>query len=213
MKKLVVAASAVLFVAGSAFYSYNMRPVNVPFATIGAPKVVATSNAHGYTIDTANSLVEWVGSKPNGKHNGVIGIKAGSFKGDGGNIAAGSVDINMTTITCSDLTGGSKSSLEGHLKAPDFFDTEKFGTANFAITKVTAAASDLGTHNIEGNLTLKGITKSVTFPATVASEGNNMTINAAFNIDRTQWGIVYGQGKVANEIALTLKIKATAGAH
>jgi polyisoprenoid-binding protein YceI len=95
----------------------------------------------------------------------------------------------MTSITSTD---GAGARLEGHLKADDFFGVEKFPTANFVITKVTPAAA-AGKLTVSGNLTIKGITKPISFPATLAVKGNSLSAVAkGVKVDRTKYDIRYG---------------------
>jgi polyisoprenoid-binding protein YceI len=200
----------------SAFY-VNMKPVHADNAIIAAPKAVAVSNAHGYKVDTENSVIGWTGSKPNGKHTGTLKLASGSLQADNGNIAAGNFVIDMNSLTNTDMTGKGKENLEGHLKAPDFFDVAKNPTATFDITAVKALAANTeglvavdATHTVTGNLNLRGVSKSVSFPAVVSMADGKIAVKASFNIDRTEWGITYGaDGKVAKEINLTLDVKAS----
>lgn len=216
MKIVKLAAAAAVLTSGLAFYSYNMKPVNAPNAIISEAKAPLVSDYHGYTVDVANSSVAWTGSKANGKHNGIISLKSGAFKLHDGVLGGGSFEIDMNSLVCKDLEGKGKEGLEGHLKAPDFFDVAKNPSATFAITAMTAIENvkastdvDAPTHEIAGNLTLKGVTKNVSFPAKVVDQNGAFALKANFNIDRTQWGIVYGEGKVAKEINLVLDIKAS----
>jgi polyisoprenoid-binding protein YceI len=93
----------------------------------------------------------------------------------------------MTTIK--DADGSAK--LEGHLKADDFFGTAKFPTSTFVITKVAAVGSNL---MVTGNLTLKGITKPLSFPATVTvnADGTVSALAGKIIVDRTKYDIKYG---------------------
>ncbi len=217
MKLVTLSAAAFLLLTGSAFYSHNMSPIDAPNAIITEAKAPMTSNFHGYTVDVANSSIGWIGSKATGKHNGNINIKSGAFKLHDGVFGGGSFEIDMASIKCNDLEGKSKDGLEGHLKAPDFFDAQKFPTATFAVTELVKIENvmantdaNAATHNVSGNLTMRGETKNVTFPATVTEANGAFSLKANFNIDRTQWGMTYGaDGKVAKEINLNLNVKAT----
>lgn len=87
----------------------------------------------------------------------------------------------------------------------DFFNAQKYPEGVFEITSVTPVgntAQDGGdpavanaTHTITGNLTLKDATKSISFPAVVSMMNNQLNADASFNIDRTQWNMVYGNDK------------------
>ena len=153
----------------------------VGFAFTTAPK---TST---FKVDTQKSIILWNGKKVTGEHSGTIKLAGGTLSLSGTKLAQGSFTIDMTTITSTD---GAGARLEGHLKADDFFGVEKFPTANFVITKVTPAAGKL---TVSGNLTIKGITKALSFPATLAVKGNNLTAVAkGVKVDRTKYDIRYG---------------------
>jgi polyisoprenoid-binding protein YceI len=215
--KLFTSVLAVAVLGLSSAFYVNMKPVHADNAIIAAPKAVAVSNAHGYKVDVENSVIGWTGSKPNGKHTGTLKLSSGSLQADNGLVAAGNFVIDMNSLTNTDMTGKGKDGLEGHLKAPDFFDVAKNPTATFDITGVKAITEKTdgmvsadATHTVTGNLNLRGVSKSVSFPATVSMADGKVAVKASFNIDRTEWGITYGaDGKVAKEINLTLDIKAS----
>lgn len=94
----------------------------------------------------------------------------------------------MTSLTSTDLTGEYQGKLNGHLKADDFFGTEKFPTSKLVFKKIGAKSADV--YTVTADLTIKGITKPVTFDITVA--GNTAT--TAFKVDRTKYDIKYGSG-------------------
>jgi len=179
-----------------------------------------TNEAMTYTVSTADSKINWTGSKLVGKqHNGHIMIKEGNLKVSDGNIVGGTFVIDMNSITDEDLAAGEgKEKLEGHLKSEDFFHAEQYPTATFEIAKVEAASDNPeATHRITGNLTMRGETKSVTIPAKVTmQDGTVMATTPQFVIDRTQWGANYGasmlgvaQDKVIkDEIGLVINLKA-----
>ena len=153
----------------------------VVFAFTTAPK---TSR---FKVDTQKSIILWNGKKVTGEHSGTIKLAGGTLSLSGTKLAQGSFTIDMTTITSTD---GAGARLEGHLKADDFFGVEKFPTANFVITKVTPAAGKL---TVSGNLTIKGITKALSFPATLAVKGTSLTAVAkGVKVDRTKYDIRYG---------------------
>jgi polyisoprenoid-binding protein YceI len=92
----------------------------------------------------------------------------------------------MTSLTTTDLTGEYQGKLNGHLKADDFFGTDKFPTASLNFKKITPKSSSL--YVVTADLTIKGITKPVTFDLTV--KGN--TASTVVKIDRTKYNIKYG---------------------
>ena len=77
--------------------------------------------------------------------------------------------------------------------------------SKFVTSKVEKKGDD---YKITGTLTMLGKDKEVSFPAKIAVTGDSLTVTSSFNIDRTQWGMTYGQGKVNNEVKLTVSVKA-----
>jgi polyisoprenoid-binding protein YceI len=53
-----------------------------------------------------------------------------------------------------------------------------------------------------------GQTKSITFPATIGVGPDGLTLTSKFSIDRTQWGMTYGRGKIDNQVALSVSVNA-----
>lgn len=140
------------------------------------------------TINVTSSSIQWVGEKVVGSHQGMISLQSGELIYDGNQLVAGSFVIDMTSLTCTDLTGEYKSKLEGHLKSDDFFGVNKFETASLSITKVNKIKSK--SYSVTAELTIKGITKTINFEAQI--DKNNL--NANIKIDRTKFDVKYGSG-------------------
>lgn len=144
-----------------------------------------------FKVDVQKSNIAWNGKKVAGQHSGNIKLSGGTLSLNKGKLSNGSFSINMNSITCTDLQGEWADKLVGHLKADDFFGVEKFPTSSFVITKVSPASA--GTVNISGNLTIKGITKAISFPASMSVSGNTLTASAkGVKVDRTKYYIRYG---------------------
>lgn len=141
-----------------------------------------------YKIDGQKSKLTWVGKKVTGSHTGTINIAEGTLTAQANKITGGSFVIDITSIKDAEADAR----LEGHLKSDDFFSAEKFPKANFAITKVTPSAGDQ--YTIKGNLTIKGITNEVEFPATVQFDKNQVTAKAKILVDRTKFDIKFHSG-------------------
>ena len=139
-------------------------------------------------VGVTDSKVVWKAYKVAGSHEGTIDVKSGSLDFDGEKLVGGNFVIDMTTIACTDLEGEYKGKLEGHLKSGDFFDVEKHTTASLNITK--AKSTGKNSYELVGDLTIKGITKSVKFDASIY--GKKATAN--LKIDRTDFDIKYGSG-------------------
>jgi polyisoprenoid-binding protein YceI len=165
-----------------------------------AAAVAVDTNAVAFNLDTTATMVNWVGSKPAGKHTGTIKVKDGSVSVKSGNIVAGSFTLDMNSVNVTDLKGKEKASLESHLKGmekgkeDDFFNTPKYPTGKFEVTKVAGVTGDsTASHLIYGNLTLKNITKEVSFKANVKTDASSVSVmTKPFMINRTDFGIKYG---------------------
>lgn len=208
MKKLALPLLALAFLAAC-----NNNPKGNKAATGEA--VADSLNAQGtvFVIDTSVSAVQWTGSKVTGSHHGTVKIKSGQvLLNDERKLVGGEFEVDMESIINEDLKGNDeyKNKLENHLKSEDFFDVAKNPTSVFKITAVknqTATGAD-----VSGNLTLKGITKNVSFPVQlISSSENEVTATADFNINRKDWGLVYEGMKddlIADEINLKVAITA-----
>lgn len=140
-------------------------------------------------INTSSSIVNWIGKKVTGSHNGSIAVKSGSLNFNGDVLIGGEIVIDMNSINCLDLTGNGKNGLEGHLKSDDFFGVAKYPTAKIVFTKVISRGKP-GEYKIVGNLTIKNTTKEIKFDAVVGA--NSAT--ADIKIDRTDYDVRYNSG-------------------
>ena len=97
----------------------------------------------------------------------------------------GEFTLDMASITVTDLKAGEgKEDLEGHLKSADFFDVAKFPTAKFVVASTEEKDGKL---HLTGNLTVRDVTKSITFPVTITENGEEATLKSdTFSIDRTE---------------------------
>ena len=162
--------------------------------TAFSTNIFADHNHSDLKINTEVSSVNWVGKKVTGQHEGAIKIKEGVLNLHDGHLSGGTIVIDMTSITCTDLKPdkGAKK-LIGHLNSPDFFDVVNHTTATLKI---------IGFKLIEGNeylitgmLTIKGITKAINFPATINMKDGKLGAYAEMKVDRTLYDIKYGSGK------------------
>lgn len=151
---------------------------------------VAEKTGTELNVNTSTSKIVWTGKKVSGTHHGEIQIKSGSVNIEGDKIAGGQFIIDMNTLLNKDLEGEWKGKLEGHLKSEEFFNVAKFPEAKLEITQVEG--NGLGMHKASANLTIKDITKNVTFDVNVIEiSQDSFKGNADFNIKRADWGITY----------------------
>ena len=141
-------------------------------------------------VDVSKSTINWVGKKVTGKHEGTINLKEGALVFDGKKLVGGNFTVDMSSIIVTDLQGGSKAKLEGHLKADDFFGTDKYETSKLVFKKI--ATKENGTYTVYADLTIKDKTNEVVFDIVVKEN----TATAAVVIDRTKYGIEYNSGSI-----------------
>ncbi len=173
--------------------------------------------AFGQTKKVVASEVHWWGYKiaksEASSHDGTVSVKSGNLVIKGNKVVGGSFVLDMTTISSTDLTGESKTKLDGHLKNGDFFEVEKFPTAEFKITGVKAKNDKIYNSTVTGDLTVKGKTNSISFPARVAvSKGQASLVSDKFTIDRQKFDVSYKSGMqdVLLKDDIDLKVKVTA---
>lgn len=188
--------------------------------TSEANAVLTDKDGSVYQIDTLNSKIEWKGYKvvktESTNHFGTIKFESGEVTTKDGKLQSGKFVANMESLTSVDLKDDAEqlNKLNGHLKSGDFFEVEKFPTASFEITKVSenAAGSDYNTV-LDGNLTIKGITKPVQFNANVsAKEGEVSIATEPKDINREDFGVKFqmpvANGLIKDEVNLQILIKA-----
>lgn len=156
------------------------------------------SGVHG--VDLKESRVLWTGRNLLNKHEGAIPLRTGELTVEAGRLAGGRFTFDMRGITCSDLAGSPMHDiLIAHLLSDDFFDAEVFPDASFVITQtspVNGASPGAPNLSVSGELTLKGLTRPVEFPACAGiTPDGKLAAQASFAIDRTKWNVVYGSGK------------------
>lgn len=159
------------------------------FAAAVLMTIATIATAQTKKINTEKSTIAWVGKKVTGSHAGTISFKEGNLIFKGQKVAGGNFTVDMNSIKVTDLKAGQgKESLEGHLKADDFFGVQTFPTATLVFKSIGEKGN--GTYSVTADLTIKNVTESVKFDLVVAKN----TATTAFKIDRTKFGIKYGSG-------------------
>lgn len=143
-----------------------------------------------FKVDASKSQIAWKAKKVTGEHFGKIPLTEGTITLDKGKLTGGSFVANIGGLTVEDLKDANMNGkLTRHLKNDDFFSTDKFPSSKFVVTNVVAAGGNK--YNVTGDLTIKGITKPVTFPVTLAVSGKTATATGLITVDRTKYDIKF----------------------
>jgi len=172
-----------------------------------APLILATAlliigtdvRAEELKLTGENTTVKFIGSKKDGKHEGSFKKIAGTITSDGDAAKTQvqvAIDIDSITSDTPKLTA--------HLKSPDFFDAKRFAEAKFVSKGIKAEGYG---HLVNGELTMHGVTHPISFPAKVIEANGGKTISCEFDLNRQEWGISYGKGKVDDLVKMTIEVK------
>jgi polyisoprenoid-binding protein YceI len=197
-----------------ALFACDNKDSAAPAATTGPAATTTTASATAapatsasYAIDATGSKIEWTGAKITGHHDGSFGKFTGTVDVPAGKPEGAKIHIEIDT---SSITTDQEK-LVTHLKSPDFFDVAKFPTATFDSTAIAAGGAAGATHTITGNLTLHGVTKSISFPATVTVDPSKVSAKATFTISRKDFGVVYPgmpNDLIKDDVSVKLTIEA-----
>lgn len=173
----------------------NIKPIIAGFFLLLFSVMTLNLSAQDTTskVDTKSSFINWKGKKVVGSHEGTIKLSGGELSFTAGKLTGGSFTIDMGSMENTDMQGGGAEKLMGHLKSDDFFGTASHPTSTLKITKVTAKD---GGYDVSGDLTIKGITKPISFSATAGQ----YLANADITVDRTLYDIKYGSGSFFSDL-------------
>jgi len=166
------------------------------FVAIASVAAVQAQLADGkYILDFNKSSIVWSAKKVTGSgHTGTVRVSSGVINVKGNAGITGKVKIDMNAMVITDITdAGTNANFLNHLKSADFFNTVAFPDAMFEVTSVQVAKGNNGTtHNVTGNMTIKGITKTLSFPAKITGGGNQVFVEGTVGVDRSQFDVKYG---------------------
>ena len=168
---------------------------------IALPALANTQNANtqNVVIDTHQSGLEWLGKKVLGQHSGTIRLKSGQVKLENAKPVSGKFEVDMQSIFVSDIKDPKDNQkLAGHLKSDDFFGVNLFPTTIVELTKfdpIAGAAAGQPNYNVSGNVSIKGISQTITFPATIDLVDGKASAKAVVTLDRTKFNVRYGSNK------------------
>jgi len=162
---------------------------DVPTAAAEKPSDPATNTAASseveanyFVLTPTNSAIAFTGSKVTRSHNGGFKNFVGELKVVNGRLAgAGNkVVIDTSSVYADDPR------LTGHLKSPDFFSVAQYPTATFVTTAIEEKATN---STVTGDLTLHGVTKSISFPAKIKLSEEAASVTGIFAIKRADFDI------------------------
>jgi polyisoprenoid-binding protein YceI len=180
-----------------------------PVEQAGAPLPKPVLKDGTYRLDPAASVLEWTGRNFNNRHYGRIPLSGGEIVISGGELQRGEVTLDMTGITNLDLQDETyRQMLISHLKSDDFFAVDRYPIAAISISgwqPLAGATSGRPDHTVQGELTVKGVTRTIAFPvAILPQEDGSLKAQAAFDFDRTDWNINYGSGRLFEQLGMHL---------
>lgn len=139
-------------------------------------------------VKAEESTVTWKAYKVTGSHTGTVTLESGALMFDEETLSGGEFAVDMTSLISTDLEGGMKNKLETHLKSNDFFSVESHPTSKLVFTNVKATGKN--SYEVIGDLTIKGITKPITFDLSIY--GSKAT--ATMKVDRAQYNMKFRSG-------------------
>ncbi|MBO72169.1 MAG: lipid-binding protein [Flavobacteriales bacterium] len=209
MKKIILLLAITVSVAACSSESKDNTTEKVENKT----NTTNLNPIEGNTILTVSqdslSVLKWTGSALGKSHFGTVNFK-GSLGISEKKLISGNLEFDLGTINTQDLSGKSKQKLDTHLKSEDFFDINKYPKAYLVIKSFDG-------NTLNGSLTIKEITKEISFPAKLSVSENSLTGSANFKINRTEYGIVYNSDNffdlakdkvISDEIEFMVKISA-----
>lgn len=165
---------------------------------VGLLASAACAGEARYRLTDANTKIEFTGTKPGGKHDGGFKRVTGEVVLSDGAAPRVDVELDCTSLYSDNFM------LTWHLKGADFFNVKKHPKARFTSTSIDRTE---GGYTITGNLTFLGVTKPVSFPAAITT-GDAMRLNGAVTINRQDFGMTYGKGKINDLVEVRFNVDA-----
>jgi polyisoprenoid-binding protein YceI len=157
-----------------------------------------------YATDMLNlvkeqSQIEFVGSKPGASHRGGFKRFTADAAVDWGDLSRSSFKIEVDTTSVWTDSGG----LAAHLRNADFFDVSRYPTITFETTRIELKSTSEAV--VTGTLTMLGKAVEVAIPCKIEVADGGLRVKSEFKIDRMQWGMTYGKGRVEDEVEITTR--------
>lgn len=151
--------------------------------------------AGGLTPNMDKSKIEFVGHKPDGSHKG--GFKEFELVAQADFETPAKSSLKIVIDAQSLWSDNDK--LTTHLRSADFFHVEKYPKITFESSKIVHS-TEPGESKVVGKLVMLGKAEEVEIPVDIKVTDENVHIVAKFKLDRTKWGMAYGQGKIDDKV-------------
>ncbi len=177
-----------------------MKKVYIIIFTLIFAGSFSAMQAQTYKANKDNTVILWQGKKVGGEHRGTIKLKSAEVEMQYNKPAGGTIVIDMKSIVNTDIENeGMRTRLEDHLRSDDFFSVENYPEAKFEITG--SERNNGGSIEVTGNLTIKGISRSIKFTSDLTTSDNIIIFRGHIDIDRTLFDVRYGSTKFFDNIA------------
>ena len=164
------------------------------------------AQTQSFTVDATASQINWTGYAEVGSWapTGTIRLTKGQLTQSGNQITSAMLTMDMTTVE------HENKQMQSHLRGEAFFDVAHFPEATFILRSLAGPTAT-------GQLTIKGITKTITFPVVVSQISGGLRVKGKAVVDRTQFGVRYnstsfftdlGDQAIKNEFALAFDLLA-----
>jgi polyisoprenoid-binding protein YceI len=162
-----------------------------------------SAQAATWTIDPTKSTVGFTGSQSGTPFTGKFGKFSGTIVFDPANPGAGHADVTIETASAA--TGDQQK--DGAMPGSDWFAADKFPTAHFVATSFKSTGT--GSYEADGTLTIRGVTKPITLPFTLAITGDTAKADGKVQLIRTDYGVGQGEWSTAQYVALDVAVTLT----
>ena len=184
---------------------------------ISYPQKKLISGSITYVINVFESQLHWRGEKTNKyAHTGTVNIKSGELYFEKDKLTGGKIEVDLNTIKVINLDDSGATKLINHLMSADFFHVAKFPVATFNITG--SEKNQDGSFNITGDISVRGVTKTISFPARITITGNELSAEAEITVNRVDFGASFQSASVgtlpedivSDYVIIKTTVKATA---
>ncbi|WP_047402520.1 YceI family protein [Chryseobacterium ginsenosidimutans] len=166
-------------------------------------------------VKVTSSEIRWWGYKVvktvASSHSGTVKLKSGKFTFDKTVLVDGEFVIDMKSIMAGDVSDEDQVKLTDDLKSTNFFEVKKFPLAKFHLTKIIPLANSEFNSTVYGDITIKGVRKTITFPANVYITQFTVVIESAkFSLNRRDFKVFYQSSLkdyfIKNEMDIQFKL-------